>query len=141
MTVTRKDALTAWREAPEGQSVREFIARNYGRRLSSGGEIISLMFWVIDHCRSEAYWRAWRGYRAGSGQCSVGEHHETVKLTPQTEIQISAFCWEMPACIPNRRRLYFSVNGRRCSRDSAMTHARSAWEGTYQFEREMICHA
>ena len=138
MTINH-NAVSAWRDAPTGQSVREFIARNYGRRLSSTGEIITLMHFVIDHCRSEAQWRAWRGYRAGSGQFNVGEHHETVKLTPQTEIQISAFNWHMPVGVSNRRRLYFSVNGRRCSRDSAMSAARSAWEGDYQFEREMTC--
>ena len=120
-----------------GESVREHIARNYGRRINGGGEIITLMHRVEDYCRSEASWRADRGYRAATGRSNLGEHSETVKLTPQTEITVSAFYWRMPVGISNRRRLYFSLNGCRVSRATAIAEARSAWEGDYAFEREL----
>ena len=136
MTITQS-AFTAWQSAADGVSVREHIARNYGRRINGGGEIITLMHRVEDHCRSEASWRADRGYRAESGRCNLGEHHETVKLTPQTEVTVSAFYWRMPVGISNRRRLYFSLNGRRVSRATAIAAAGSAWEGDYAFEREL----
>lgn len=128
-------AYTAWQDLKPGESVREHIAANYGRRINGGGEIITLMHRVVDHVRSDASWRADRGYRAATGRLNVGESHETVKLTPQTEIQISAFYWRMPPGLTNRRRLYFSLNGRRCSRETAMAAARSAWEGEYAWER------
>ena len=132
---TYQTAYTAWQDLKPGESVREHIAANYGRRISSGGEIITLMHRVVDYVRDDASWRAGRGYRAGSGRPNVGESHETVKLTPQTEIQISAFNWKMPPGFTDRRRLYFSLNGRRCSRETAMAAARSAWEGNYAFEK------
>ena len=135
MTITQS-AFTAWQSSADGVSVREHIARNYGRRINGGGEIITLMHKVEDLCRSEAYWRADHGYRAGTGRCNLGEHHETVKLTPHTEITVSAFYWLMPVGISNRRRLYFSLNGRRVSRATAIAAARSAWEGDYAFERD-----
>ena len=137
MKITQS-AFTAWQSAADGVSVREYIAKHYGRRINGGGEIMTLMHRVEDLCRSEASWRADYGYRAATGRCNLGEYHETVKLTPQTEITISAFYWRMPVGISNRRRLYFSLNGRRVSRATAIAAARSAWEGDYAWEREVI---
>ena len=124
-----KGSATLWRLwseqnpfEPNQASLREQFFKATGRRISSGGELISFFFAVEDFARSET---AAYAYRTGFGALTFD-----VVLTPQTTIHL---CCSISGRFKGSR-LGRKLNGKRCSREAAYSAIRRSTEGTYSFE-------
>ena len=114
--------LWSKQEAGDSTSLRELCFKQLGRRLSSGGELISFVYRVEDFAREQT---AAYAYRSGCAELSFD-----VQLTPQTHLLLT--------CTQSGRfrgtRLTWKLNGKRCSREAAYSAIRSSTEGSYSFE-------
>ena len=115
--------LWSQQEAGDPTSLRELCFKHLGRRLNSGGELISFVYKVEDFAREQT---AAYAYRSGCAQLSFD-----VKLTPNTHLLLT--------CSQSGRFrgtvLTWKLDGKRCSREVAYSAIRMATEGSYSFER------
>jgi hypothetical protein len=107
------------------ESLREAFCRCLGRRMGLGDAIAAV--WELEKAAREH--ASYASFRSNStAACTQG-----LLLSDQTELACSVTVYKRPGRLISQRTTW-KLNGRRCSRDSAMAAARLSVEGSYHFE-------
>lgn len=109
------------------ESLREAFCRVLGRRMGLGDAIAAA--WDLESAaRDAATHQAVRSNATSSSS-------QSVLLSDQTEVTCTVTVFRRPrAELSYGSRVTWKLNGRRCSRDSAMHAARLSVEGSYHYE-------